>query len=650
MLSKIVKKISILIFLMTLFLFATTEISSNAYAESNPLIGKWGYIVLEHHFPNSWCTWKTESGTLTFNSDGTAVATYAESADNCPDEHCCKPTETTYHTYTINPDGTFTFYTKGGHGNGVLSNDGKMLIMDSTASPDSQVLVVAVRLDTTKQYNNSDLSGDYYMIGYERDNLDGRKGYNRAWSTIISMDGAGNYLMNGKLNGDGSIITVTNDSGIYSVHSDGSIAINNVITGHALGDGKVAVFSNPSTFYPQTADDFAGDFAMKKQDRNYSTSDLSGRWAYTAFGDTSGSVRSEFGTINCNSSGACQLSANVLNADGEITDKQKSITISIQPDGSYNGFFLSGAMPHISGALGNDGNTMFLVMNEDNTSTNDRLTGVAIRTSGPPSCPSLYFWNGNDYERRGFIFPGAFYPKYKYVDNIFLNQLVPNRGQYGSLEYSLQIREEEVENSLIDMAKLIMVDHGSDVSISDFFMKRDSISAPHTQTSEIWYNNNFALASLKQSVNSMELYPTGALKVKSPISAGSFSTVEDVTYQVFSSDGQYVSLDTGDRIILTFPYFPQVEGQIRDFIFVVEGFYVALDPPPEKHKELCSNWARIAVDQNEENLRRACGFTGPQWNSDYNNHFQFCLSVPWESAISAGNDREDDLRNRCRGY
>jgi len=236
---------------------------------------------------------------------------------------------------------------------------------------------------------------------------------------------------------------------------------------------------------------------------------------------------------------------------------------------------------------------------------------IGIAPSGP-SCPSLYFWNGNDYEKRGYIFPGAVDPATKYADNISLNRLVPKIGQYYSLEYSLQIREEEPENSFIDMAKLIVVDPGS-------------------------------------GVNFMELYPTGALKVKSSISAGSISTVEDVTYQVFSSDGQYVSLGKGDMIILTFPYFPQVQGQMRDFIFVVEGFHVALDPVPEQ-KEVCSNWARIAVAQNEENLTRACGFIGPQWNSDYNNHFQFCLSVPWDFAISAKNAREYDLRNRCRGY
>jgi hypothetical protein len=179
-------------------------------------------------------------------------------------------------------------------------------------------------------------------------------------------------------------------------------------------------------------------------------------------------------------------------------------------------------------------------------STNWTCYGAVIGIApSAPSCPSLYFWNGNDYEKRGYIFPGAVDPATKYVDKIFLNQLGPKRGPHYSLEYSLQIREEELENSFIDMAKLIMVD--------------------------------------SSSANPMELYPTRALKkVKSPISAGSIPAVEDVTYQLFSSDGQYVSLGFGDMIILTFPYFPQVQGKRKDFIFVVEGFHVTLDPTPEQ--------------------------------------------------------------------
>jgi len=61
----------------------------------------------------------------------------------------------------------------------------------------------------------------------------------------------------------------------------------------------------------------------------------------------------------------------------------------------------------------------------------------------------------------------------------------------------------------------------------------------------------------------------------------------------------------------------------------------------------CDEYARIAVSQNEQNLRRRCGFTGPRWTSDYNAHYQWCLGVQWEAADSESRAREHELR-QCR--
>jgi glutamine amidotransferase-like uncharacterized protein len=255
-----------------------------------------------------------------------------------------------------------------------------------------------------------------------------------------------------------------------------------------------------------------------------------------------------------------------------------------------------------------------------------------------PSCPSLYFWNGYDYERGGFIFPGAMPRENEYVDHIPLKQLGSSNGYY-----YLQIRETESENSFINMAKLIIVDHNPDVNITDLFIHKETESIPHPNPFEVWYKNSIALDTLREKASFMELSPFLA----------THSVIGDVVPPLYFSDDEYVRMNTGDIITLMFPALPLKEGEIRDFIFVGEGFYVplySLPPPPPPHEEVCNNWARTAVAQNEENLRRRCGFTGPQWNSDYNNHFQFCLSVPWESAISAENAREYDLRNRCRGY
>jgi hypothetical protein len=80
-----------------------------------------------------------------------------------------------------------------------------------------------------------------------------------------------------------------------------------------------------------------------------------------------------------------------------------------------------------------------------------------------------------------------------------------------------------------------------------------------------------------------------------------------------------------------------------------------LSPAPEppsspRIQEMCNDFAKKSVAQNEENLRRRCGFIGPQWSPDYGAHFRFCTTVPWEQAISVEKDRETDLRDRCRGY
>ena len=74
------------------------------------------------------------------------------------------------------------------------------------------------------------------------------------------------------------------------------------------------------------------------------------------------------------------------------------------------------------------------------------------------------------------------------------------------------------------------------------------------------------------------------------------------------------------------------------------------DPgPPYRHQGqlTCDEYARISVSQNEQNLRRRCGFLGFRWSSDYNAHYQWCTSVSWEAADSETRAREQELR-QCR--
>jgi hypothetical protein len=61
----------------------------------------------------------------------------------------------------------------------------------------------------------------------------------------------------------------------------------------------------------------------------------------------------------------------------------------------------------------------------------------------------------------------------------------------------------------------------------------------------------------------------------------------------------------------------------------------------------CRDYARRAVRAQETNKDLDCGFTGPRWHSDYDNHFSWCLNAPRERAESETQDRRDRLES-CR--
>jgi glutamine amidotransferase-like uncharacterized protein len=178
-----------------------------------------------------------------------------------------------------------------------------------------------------------------------------------------------------------------------------------------------------------------------------------------------------------------------------------------------------------------------------------------------PSCPSLYFWDGDEYVRKGSIFPGAFFQEKEYRDHILLGQLVPMNG-----EYHLQIRETEPERSLIDMAYLIVIDRSIDNN-GNAFTKGEPISeSQNCEFSGEALDENL-IESRGSIIRQVVLYPSSATHF----------VLGDVRRGLLYPDNRYVQMDTGDIITLTFPYFPEV-GTTRDFIFVVEGFYI----PPEK--------------------------------------------------------------------
>ncbi|HET9474171.1 MAG TPA: hypothetical protein VFO82_09770 [Steroidobacteraceae bacterium] len=66
----------------------------------------------------------------------------------------------------------------------------------------------------------------------------------------------------------------------------------------------------------------------------------------------------------------------------------------------------------------------------------------------------------------------------------------------------------------------------------------------------------------------------------------------------------------------------------------------------------CEQYARNAVAEQRQNLTLFCGFSGPRWTSDYQGHLGWCASSRQDSVDAEANARRGDLANcgRCRNY
>lgn len=234
----------------------------------------------------------------------------------------------------------------------------------------------------------------------------------------------------------------------------------------------------------------------------------------------------------------------------DVAGNEVEVTVyCVNEDINRNGILDSGEDCDGDGILDTDGSAIL-----------DKFT--IDKSSVLPSCPSVYFWNGSDFERSGFLFPGAIPRENEYTDHIPLGQLVLKDDKY-----VLQIRETEEETSFIDMARLIIVDHGDDIDIRNFFLERNSLPNPHVRTYEMWYNSNAGLEILKQNSKTRTLTPVSAVH----------SVLNNVENLLETSDDIYVQMNQGETLELTFPYLP-LDDEVRDIIFVGEGYYVPLTP------------------------------------------------------------------------
>lgn len=61
----------------------------------------------------------------------------------------------------------------------------------------------------------------------------------------------------------------------------------------------------------------------------------------------------------------------------------------------------------------------------------------------------------------------------------------------------------------------------------------------------------------------------------------------------------------------------------------------------------CQDYANKAVSQQELNLRKNCGFIGPQWNANYNDHYNWCMHGENLTHTSAGQQERQNALDSC---
>lgn len=331
------------------------------------MVGTWGYARLRH---NNTGTWAAQSGTFTYNADGSGVSNWQENKNNV--------LGTGGNTWdwraSKNPDGSITLVRTMADGATktrriVFSDDNKVMLLDGTDQTDRQRFRIAARMDPSKVYADTDLSGDYYSIGYMAQNQANRS----AFSAITTFDGAGNISQTSIANVDGTISSDTTNH-TYAISADGSIAFDgNMPAISGITADTQLMISGSST----VMDTWSAPFFMGRQDRDYTTADLAGTWAITSFDDQEGSsYGAAFGSMSCDAAGNC--SAEFLEQrDGNKTQGISAIpTLQVKTDGSF-GASLGQGVPDYAGAMGHDGNT--LMFNTSLVDTGGRGIVVGVR-------------------------------------------------------------------------------------------------------------------------------------------------------------------------------------------------------------------------------------------------------------------------------
>ncbi|MBN2291799.1 MAG: hypothetical protein JXM70_05200, partial [Pirellulales bacterium] len=70
--------------------------------------------------------------------------------------------------------------------------------------------------------------------------------------------------------------------------------------------------------------------------------------------------------------------------------------------------------------------------------------------------------------------------------------------------------------------------------------------------------------------------------------------------------------------------------------------------PPSNVAKICDGYARQAVQQNRQNTKLGCGLSGPQWNSDYRYHYNWCVHGRNSESAARWNQWRDGQIAKCR--
>lgn len=95
------------------------------------------------------------------------------------------------------------------------------------------------------------------------------------------------------------------------------------------------------------------------------------------------------------------------------------------------------------------------------------------------------------------------------------------------------------------------------------------------------------------------------------------------------------------------PPLARIHNRIFLFAAAAAGALVATASGPAAQEKLnCGAYAAAAVAQNQQNVNFNCGFSGPRWSSNYNDHFNWCGTANM-AALTAEDRARADMLKQC---